>query len=66
MVVDAVFGSATFFVALEADIPRRFSDNAFTAFPGLDAEITFTPSDDGGKTPAFVVRDLHSATYGQS
>lgn len=52
-----------FFVALEADIPGRFSDNAFTLFPGHADEISFTPRD-AGATPVFTVRDLHSATYG--
>jgi len=55
-----------FFVALEAGIAGRFSDNAFTLFPGFAAEITFTPRDEDGGSPAFTVRDLHSATYGSS
>jgi beta-mannosidase len=54
-----------FFVAVEADIAGRFSDNAFTLFPGHDTEITFTPKD-RDSTPSFVIRDLHSATYGPS
>ncbi|MCI5078283.1 glycoside hydrolase family 2 protein [Oricola sp.] len=52
-----------FFVALEADIPGRFSDNAFPLLAGRDAEITFAPRD-GGRPPRFTVRDLYSATYG--
>jgi beta-mannosidase len=51
------------FVALEADVDGRFSDNAFTLFPGYPATITFTP-DDTATTPVFTLRDLHSATYG--
>ncbi len=51
------------FVALEADVPGRFSLNAFTLFPGHDATVTFTP-DAQGETPRFTIRDLHSATYG--
>lgn len=54
-----------FFVSIEADIPGRFSDNAFTLFPGHEAEIAFTP-ESAGATPAFTVRDLHSATSGPS
>jgi beta-galactosidase/beta-glucuronidase len=54
-----------FIVSIEADIPGRFSDNAFTLFPGHEAEIAFTP-EFAGATPAFTVRDLHSATCGPS
>ncbi len=52
------------FVALEADLAGRFSDNAFTLFPGYPATITFTP-DTPGAVPQFTLRDLHSATYGK-
>ena len=51
------------FVAVEADVPGRFSNNAFTVFPGYPAEITFTPRDPG-RVATFTLRDLHSATYG--
>ena len=51
------------FVALEADMPGRFSMNAFTLFPGHAATATFTPKTPGA-TPNFTLRDLHSATYG--
>ncbi len=54
-----------FFVAVEADRPGRFSDNAFTLFPGYPATITFTP-DHPGAPPHFTLRDLHSATYGKA
>ena len=37
--------------------------NAFTVFPGHPAALTFTPQTPGD-TPRFIVRDLHSATYG--
>ncbi len=52
-----------FYVALESDTPGRFSDNAFTLFPGFPARVTFTP-DDPGASPRFTTRDLHSATHG--
>ena len=51
------------FVSLEADVPGRFSINAFTVFPGHPAIVTFTPAAPGA-TPNFTLRDLHSATYG--
>jgi beta-mannosidase len=51
------------FTAIEADVPGRFSHNAFTLFPGHPATVTFTP-DDPAATPRFTLRDLHSATYG--
>lgn len=51
------------FVALEADVPGRFSNNAVTVFPGIPVTLTFTPRV-AGAAPRFLVRDLHSATYG--
>jgi beta-mannosidase len=51
------------FVAIEADIPGRFSANAVALFPGHPATFTFTP-DDAQAKPGFTFRDLHSATYG--
>jgi beta-mannosidase len=54
-----------FFVAFEADCPGRFSDNAFTLLPGQDREIVFQPKDREA-SPSFILRDLHSATYGAS
>jgi beta-mannosidase len=51
------------FVAVESDVPGRFSANAVTLFPGHPATITFTP-DAPGLQPHFTFRDLHSATYG--
>lgn len=51
------------FVAVEADVPGRFSDNAFALFPGFPATVTFTPEDPSA-TPRFIFRDLHAATYG--
>jgi len=51
------------FVAVEADEPGRFSQNAFTLFPGRPVTITFTPTDPAAR-PCFTFRDLHAATYG--
>ncbi|MBA3909104.1 MAG: beta-mannosidase [Rhodobacter sp.] len=51
------------FVAVESEVPGRFSANAVTLFPGVPATITFTPEDPLA-VPVFTLRDLHSATYG--
>ena len=51
------------FVALESDVPGRFSANAVTLFPGHLAEVTFAPADPDAR-PRLTLRDLHSATYG--
>jgi beta-mannosidase len=51
------------FVAVESQVPGRFSTNAVTLFPGHAATITFTP-EDSSAVPSFTLRDLHSATYG--
>lgn len=51
------------FVAVESEVPGRFSTNAVTMFPGYPATITFTPEDPSA-VPAFTLRDLHSATCG--
>jgi beta-mannosidase len=50
-----------FFVALEADVPGRFSDNAFLLLPDAPAEITFTPRHPGAR-PNLTLRHLYSAT----
>jgi beta-mannosidase len=50
-----------FFVAMEADIAGRFSDNAFLLLAGETKTISFNPvSDDKG--PEFTLRDLRNAT----
>jgi len=49
------------FVSLESDVPGRFSDNAFSLFPGHPATITFTPQTPG-QSPRFTLRDLYGAT----
>jgi beta-mannosidase len=54
-----------FFVALEADQPGRFSQNAFALFPGYPATVIFTP-EATGPAPHFTLRDLRAATYGQT
>jgi beta-mannosidase len=51
------------FVAVEADIPGRFSANAFALFPGHPATLTFTPQSPGA-VANFTLRSLYSATYG--
>jgi beta-mannosidase len=55
--------SLALFTALEADVPGRFSDNAFALIPGQPRHITFSPERPGA-TPRITLRDLHSATYG--
>lgn len=51
------------FVAVESEVPGRFSADAVTLFPGYPTTITFTPEDPSA-VPVFTLRDLHSATYG--
>ncbi|SLN57583.1 Exo-beta-D-glucosaminidase precursor [Pseudoruegeria aquimaris] len=53
-----------FFVALEADQPGRFSDNAILLLPGAPRVLTFTPANPAAGAPRFTCRDLHTATYG--
>lgn len=53
------------FVAVEADVPGRFSDNAVTLLPCTPVTLTFKPADPT-VIPVFVLRDLHAATYGPS
>jgi beta-mannosidase len=50
------------FTTVQADQPGRFSNAAFTLFPGAPATVTFTPAAPGGPAPTFSARDLHSAT----
>lgn len=49
------------FVALEASVPGRFSDNGFLLLPDEPIEIAFTPKDTSAKA-SFVLRDLYTAT----
>ncbi|WP_116133889.1 glycoside hydrolase family 2 protein [Tropicimonas sp. IMCC34043] len=50
-----------FFVALEADIPGRFSDAGFLLLPGDPVDITFTPAEPGAR-PNLTLRHLYGAT----
>ncbi len=52
-----------FYVTPEADQPGRWDRAALHCGPGQSFRFTFTP-DDPSVVPAFIVRDLHSATYG--
>lgn len=49
------------FTSLWADVPGRFSDNAFDLMPGETRVVTFT-SVDPTATPTITLRDLYSAT----
>lgn len=51
------------FVALEADRPGRFCDNAITLLPAESRIVIFTP-DTPGPVPRFTLRELHGATHG--
>jgi beta-mannosidase len=50
------------FATVQADQPGRFSNAAFTLFPGAPAVVTFTPATPGGPAPQFTLCDLYSAT----
>ena len=54
--------SLALFVAIEADVPGRFDDNAFTLLAGEHKTVRFTPTNPDAQ-PTFTLRDLHSATY---
>lgn len=54
--------SLALFVAIEADVPGRWSANAFHLLPGQARSLSFAPAD-ANATPTFTLRDLHSATY---
>ncbi|MEH6835323.1 MULTISPECIES: beta-mannosidase [Falsihalocynthiibacter] len=55
--------SLALYVALEASIAGRFSQNVMTITPKTPAKIQFIPKT-SGEVPIFTVKDLHSATYG--
>ncbi|SNY93229.1 beta-mannosidase [Cohaesibacter sp. ES.047] len=50
-----------FFVALEANVAGRFSDNAFTMLPGEPVEVFFKPLEPVSSV-IISVKDLHAAT----
>ena len=50
------------FVAIEADVAGRFSDNGFHLLPGRPITVRFDPVDPS-QTPQFTLRDLYSATH---
>ena len=56
--------SLALFVALEADVEGRFSDNALMLLAGQSAKLYFTPTHHDAMAQ-FTLRDLYSATYGQ-
>ncbi len=60
--VTVTAASLALFVAVEADVPGRFDDNAFTLLTGESRTLQFTPADPSA-TPNFTLRDLHSATH---
>ncbi|MGN6548924.1 MAG: beta-mannosidase [Pararhizobium sp.] len=49
-----------FFVMVEADVPGRFSDNAFDVLPGEPRTVRFTPKA-SGERPRFRLHDLQSS-----
>jgi beta-mannosidase len=51
-----------YFVMLEADVPGRFSDNAFDLRPGEEKIVRFTPERTRSAVQ-FTARNLYSATY---
>lgn len=57
--------AAAFFVAVEADVPGRFSDNGFHLAPDQTVELSFVPDDEGAE-PNFTHHDLHTATYARA
>ncbi len=53
------------FVALEADVPGKFSSNAFMMVPEWGEEVTFTPADGNAEAAAktITIRDLWSSSH---
>ncbi len=60
--IDISSSALALFVAVEADVSGRFSDNAVTVRPGHPVQIRFTPTATS-VAPQFTLRDLHSATH---
>jgi beta-mannosidase len=61
-VIDIAASALAIFVAVEADVAGRFSDNAIPILPDQPVQIRFTPTGVDAN-PTFILRDLHSATY---
>lgn len=61
-IIDISSETLAIFVAVEADVAGRFTDNAIAILPNHPAQIRFTPTDPDA-APIFILRDLHSATY---
>ncbi|MDE0983986.1 MAG: glycoside hydrolase family 2 protein [Yoonia sp.] len=61
-IIDISCETLALFVAVEADVAGRISDNAITILPKHPVQLRFTPADPCS-TPKFTLRDLHSATY---
>lgn len=61
-IIDISSETLALFVAVEADVAGRISDNAITILPKHLVQLRFTPTDPCS-TPKFTLRDLHSATY---
>lgn len=62
--IDLAAGALAPFVAVEADVPGRFSDNGFTLVPGTLRTIRFRPARPG-EAPRFTFRHLYGATDGR-
>ncbi|MFT4743746.1 MAG: beta-mannosidase, partial [Yoonia sp.] len=61
-IIDISSETLALFVAVEADVAGRISDNAITILPKYPVQLRFTPTDPHS-TPKFTLRDLCSATY---
>lgn len=61
-IIDISSETLALFVAVEADVAGRISDNAITILPKHPVQLRFTPTDPHS-TPKFTLRDLRSATY---
>ena len=60
--IDITSETLALFVAAEADVSGRFSDNAVPVLPDQPVQLRFTPTDPGA-APQFTFRCLHSATF---
>ncbi len=62
-VLTVTAAAMAFFVTPEADVPGRWDRAGVHCGPGPEFRFTFTPADPAA-APKFILRDLHSATYG--